>query len=179
MIKYIVFDRDGTLIKHIPYLFEVSKVELLPSVKESIKLLMSRKFKLFLHTNQSGVARKYFKKKDAINCNLKMLELLDLGGDIFERTCIATDFPPDNLTYRKPSPKFGREIIKDYNIKKESLIYIGDSLSDIQAGANIGCKSIAVNTGLKDINTEILKINNIHNCEVYPSLLEAVESLLD
>ena len=38
MPKYIVFDRDGTLIKHIPYLFEPNKVELLPTVKESLKL---------------------------------------------------------------------------------------------------------------------------------------------
>ena len=37
MSKYIVFDRDGTLIKHIPYLFEPNKVELLPTVKESLK----------------------------------------------------------------------------------------------------------------------------------------------
>ena len=47
MTKYIVFDRDGTLIKHIPYLFEPNKVELLPTVKESLKLLKSNRFKFF------------------------------------------------------------------------------------------------------------------------------------
>ena len=61
MSKYIVFDRDGTLIKHIPYLSSPSQVELFGDTIKSINLLVENRVKLFLHTNQSGISRKYFK----------------------------------------------------------------------------------------------------------------------
>ena len=35
--KYIVFDRDGTLINHEPYLFSTSKVKILPYVIDVVK----------------------------------------------------------------------------------------------------------------------------------------------
>ena len=111
-IKYIIYDRDGTLIKHIPYLFEPEKVELLPYVIELLKVFKSKDYKLFLHTNQSGIGRGYFDINDCISCNNKMIELIGLGKDVFEKICIAPDFPPNNNSYRKPSTKFGNEIIK-------------------------------------------------------------------
>ena len=83
MSKYIVFDRDGTLIKHIPYLFEPNKVELLPTVKESLKLLKSNGFNFLLHTNQSGISRNFFKLKDVIACNNRLIEMIGLRKNIF------------------------------------------------------------------------------------------------
>ena len=37
MNKYIVFDRDGTLIKHEPYLYLTSRIKILPNVIDVIK----------------------------------------------------------------------------------------------------------------------------------------------
>ena len=154
MTKYIVFDRDGTLIKHIPYLFEPNKVELLPTVKESLELLKSNGFKFFLHTNQSGVSRKYFNKSDVDMCNNKLLSLVGEGRNLFEEICIAMDYPAKKITYRKPSPKFGIEIMRKYKINKENLFYVGDSLSDLETAQNIGCKCFGVNTGLIDLTIQ-------------------------
>ena len=98
MPKYIVFDRDGTLIKHIPYLFEPNKVELLPTVKESLKLLKSNGFNFLLHTNQSGISRNFFKIEDVISCNNKLIELLGMGKKLFVEICIAEYYPPENDT---------------------------------------------------------------------------------
>ena len=41
---YIVFDRDGTLIKHIPYLHKIEEVELFSDTTKSIKLLKKKWF---------------------------------------------------------------------------------------------------------------------------------------
>ena len=178
MTKYIVFDRDGTLIKHVPYLCDPSKVELLPAVKQAIKILLDRNCKLFLHTNQSGVARGYFSLEDVNKCNMQMINLLGFGTTIFKEICVAPDFPANKISYRKPSTKFGIEIINKYKIDVKNMIYIGDSLSDIETGVNIGCKTIAVNTGLIPISDLILRNNNINNCKVSPSLLDAVKTII-
>ena len=105
MIKYIVFDRDGTLIKHIPYLCDPLKVELLPTVKQAIKILLDRNYKLFLHTNQSGVARGYFSLDDENKCNMQMINLLGFGEAIFKEICIAPDFPAKKNQLQKTISK--------------------------------------------------------------------------
>ena len=155
--KYIIFDRDGTLIKHIPYLFDKDKVELLPNVIKLIKTFKSKNYKLFLHTNQSGIARGYFSLNDCINCNNKMIELIGMGKDIFEEICIAPDFPANKITYRKPSVKFGLEILNKYQISNSDLYYIGDALSDIETANNLNCKSFGVRTGEFDLKEKIIE----------------------
>jgi histidinol phosphatase-like enzyme len=48
-MKYIVFDRDGTFVKHLPYLSDPRLIELLPGVKESLTYLKARAF-IFFYT---------------------------------------------------------------------------------------------------------------------------------
>ena len=103
-IEHVILDRDGTLIKYIPYLFEKEKVELIPGTIEATNILIKKNIKIYLHTNQSGVGRGYFRISDAVDCNNKMIELIGLGPKIFfEEICIAPDFPPSKVSYRKPS----------------------------------------------------------------------------
>tara|TARA_Y100000768_G_scaffold1265_1_gene1002 strand:+ start:676 stop:1212 length:537 start_codon:yes stop_codon:yes gene_type:complete len=163
--KFIVFDRDGTLIKHIPYVYKVKDIKLFDDTIKSIELLKKNDFKFFLHTNQSGISRKYFTMDDVVKCNNKLIDLIGLGNDLFEDICIAEDYPPKKNSYRKPSPRFGLEIIKKYKINKNDLFYIGDSISDLQTGNNIGCYSYGVNTGLIDLKSNCLNIDqyNISN----------------
>ena len=155
--KYIVFDRDGTLIKHVPYLYEEEKVELLPYVTDLIKVFKSKKYKLFLHTNQSGIGRGLFSLDDCISCNNKMIELIGMGEDIFEEICIAPDYPGNKITYRKPSIKFGLEILKKYKISNSDLYYVGDAITDIQTANNLQCHSFGVRTGEFDLKQKLLE----------------------
>jgi D-glycero-D-manno-heptose 1,7-bisphosphate phosphatase len=175
MSKYIVFDRDGTLIKHIPYLSNPSQVKLFGDTIKSINLLRENGVKLFLHTNQSGVSRNFFKIEDAISCNNKLIELLGMGENIFEKICIAEDYPAKEDSYRKPSPKFGLEIIEKYKINKQNLFYVGDSTSDLETALNIGCKCFGVNTGLIDLKSS--EENKIR-FDISENLYEVVNKIL-
>lgn len=152
--KYIVFDRDGTLIKHKPYMFKPEMVELFDDTIESLKLLKKNGFDFFLHTNQSGVGRGFFKLEDAIKCNNEMIQMIGLGTDLFKKICVAPEFPSTKNGYRKPSTRFGKEIMKDFEINIDNLFYVGDSISDIQTGINLGCHSFGINTGLVNIFKE-------------------------
>ena len=175
MSKYIVFDRDGTLIKHIPYLSNPSQVKLFGDTIKSINLLRENGVKLFLHTNQSGVSRNFFKIEDVISCNNKLIKMIGLGKNIFEEICIAEDYPSKNDSYRKPSPKFGLEIIKKYNIQKDKLFYVGDSYSDLETAVNVGCKCFGVNTGLKDL---IIDNKMKRKFDILDNLLDVVNNIL-
>ncbi|MDP7469988.1 MAG: HAD-IIIA family hydrolase, partial [Dehalococcoidia bacterium] len=52
-------DRDGTILRDVPYCSRPEDVELLPGVSRGIAYL-NEHFKVVLVTNQSGVARGYF-----------------------------------------------------------------------------------------------------------------------
>jgi len=174
--KFIVFDRDGTLIKHKPYLFESKEVELLPYVSEGLTILKNAGHKLFLHTNQSGISRGYFKKEDVIKCNNKMLELIGLGNDLFEKICIADDFPPNKNSFRKPSTKFGLDIIKKHSIKNNQLVYVGDSISDLQTANNLNCIGLGLNTGIIDLEIKI-KGTKLSKDRVFKNFKELINYL--
>jgi len=175
--KHIIFDRDGTLIKHIPYLYMASEVQLLPHVKSSLEFIKKKGCKLYLHTNQSGVGRGLFKLEDAILCNNKMIDLLGLGKNIFNEICIAIDFPAKKKTFRKPSPDFALDLITKYNISIKDLIYVGDSVCDLETAKNIGCNAYGVNTGLLDLNLELKKRHDI-KFEIFNDLRQLCDKIV-
>jgi len=176
MYKHFILDRDGTLIKYIPYLFEKSKVKLIKGTIEAISLLLKKKIKIYLHTNQSGVGREYFTIKDVEECNNRMIGLIGLGQNIFEEICIAPDFPPSKFSYRKPSGLFANKLIENYDIDVNSIVYVGDSMSDLRTAKNIGCSAYGVMSGGYDLET-LIKSEKDLNYDVFPNLLEVVNHL--
>ena len=139
--------------------------------------MIERDVKLYLHTNQSGVGRGYFKMNDVLECNNKMLELINLGDKIFKEICIATDYPPGEKTYRKPSSLFAFELINKYNLDRNSITYVGDSISDLKAAKNVGCKAYGVMSGGYDLETLLKSESNI-NYKIFPNLLDTVKHLI-
>ncbi len=178
MPRYVIVDRDGTLIRHVPYLHEPSRVEVLPTVCEGLKALRSSGCLLFMHTNQSGIGRGYFKPADVDACNAEMLRQLGLGHDLFERICICPEIPNEQATFRKPSPRFGLEILDVYRAKNAELCYIGDSVVDLEAADNVGCSGFGVNTGLQDLPATLASRGLGHRFKVFPSFGDAANHVI-
>ncbi|MDA9669582.1 HAD-IIIA family hydrolase [Flavobacteriaceae bacterium] len=176
-IKYVILDRDGTLIKYIPYLFEKEKVELITGTLEAINQLIKKNIKIYLHTNQSGVGRGYFGISDVVDCNNKMIELIGLGQNIFQEICVAPDFPPSKVSYRKPSSLFANELIKKYDLDKKAIVYVGDSISDLKTAKNVGCNAYGVMSGGYDLET-LIKSETDLKYDIFSNLLEVVNHLI-
>lgn len=154
---YVVLDRDGTLIRHIPYLCDPAQVEVLPTVVAGLTRLQASGHKLFLHTNQSGVGRGYFPLASALACNDAMLEKIGLGHELFEGICVCPEAPDQDINYRKPSSKYGFEILGKYGKSKQDICYIGDNVTDLLTAKNIGCLGVGVNTGVHDLRQALLE----------------------
>ena len=152
----VVFDRDGTLIKYKPYLNNPKDVYLMPDAELLIKNLLKHSNKLFLHTNQSGVGRGYFSIETVNKCNSKMMTLLNQSEGIFEKICVATGLNSSDI-YRKPSSKFGLEILKKLRKQPSEMYYIGDNITDLETAYNIGCNAFGIINKNLDID---LKFNS-------------------
>jgi D-glycero-D-manno-heptose 1,7-bisphosphate phosphatase len=75
--RAVFLDRDGTLIEHVPYLCDPAAVVIRPGTREALARLQAAAVKLFLFTNQSGVARGFFGMAEVDAVNRRMVELLD------------------------------------------------------------------------------------------------------
>ena len=144
--RAVFLDRDGTLIRHVHYLHQPELVELLPGVRESLQFLRKQGVLLFLFTNQSGVAKSLFTLADVEAVNHRMIELLDLGDDLFTEVCIATEIPSDAPKYRKPSPRFILETLVKHEIAQEDAVMVGDNPSDWEAGARANIEVVRISS---------------------------------
>ena len=178
MIRHVILDRDGTLIRHIPYLRDPAQVSLLPGVAEGLQRLRDGGCTLYLHTNQSGVGRGYFPLEDAVACNERMLALLPLAPPLFAEICVAPEHPDGPLAYRKPSPAWGRELMVRHGFAADEVCYVGDALSDLMTAHNLGCLGIGVNTGEHDLRVLVAAQELDHIFPVVDSFTAAVERIM-
>lgn len=169
MQKAIFLDRDGTLNYDPGYLGNPEQVVLFPTVAESLSVLKNEfNFLLIVISNQSGVARGLITKDDVDKVNQKINFLLNpfnVQIDSFYYCTAHPDFNSEKeCECRKPSPKLIFDAAKDFEIDLSKSYMIGDSISDIQAAKNAGCKSILIKTGYgKESFIALLSENNLPN----------------
>ena len=70
-----LLDRDGTLIRDVPFLNDPERVELLPGVAEGLAELQEAGFALALVTNQQGIGLGYLTRQQMIAVNQKLFRL--------------------------------------------------------------------------------------------------------
>jgi D-glycero-D-manno-heptose 1,7-bisphosphate phosphatase len=176
LVQAIFLDRDGTLIEDAHYLRDPAGVVLLPGVQEALARARAAGALLFLFTNQSGVSRGILTLDDVEAVNHRMLELLDLGADLFADVCVAPEHPDDTPQYRKPSPRFIREMLEQHNIDARTAWMVGDSPVDWEAGLNAGISVAAIvpdpATAKSPERREELAV------PAYPSLLAWIDAVL-
>lgn len=175
MSKALFLDRDGTLIFDKHYLADPAGVELIPGVAPALAQARALGFRLFIHTNQSGIGRGLYTLDDVHRCNERMDELLGLPRPVFDGICIAPESSDQPSLYRKPSPRYILETITLLRLDPAQCWMVGDRVSDIEAGLNAGINAVAVCTGKHD--AAAWAALNRPAVAVFPSLVEFVTTL--
>jgi len=146
MKKVIFFDRDGTLIRNIPYLNDPNKIDYFPDTITTLKSLKSRGYEFIIVTNQSGLARGLisFDQMTAIH-NKMRAHFSSQGIDILD-ILYAPYGPNSNNPWRKPGTGMLTEAFRRYNIDKNQSYLVGDNITDIQCANNYKMKSFFLGT---------------------------------
>jgi len=152
--RFILLDRDGTIIRDRNYISDPLDVELLPRSAEGLKKFVQMGFGLAVISNQSAVGRGYFSadKVDSVNNKLKSLlagEGVKLDG-IF--TCMHK--PEDGCSCRKPEPGLAIQAAGKLGIDLSKAFIIGDKACDIEIGRKTVSVSILVKTGYGESELE-------------------------
>src|SRR5690349_4128123 len=75
-MKAVFLDKDGTLVEDVPYNADPAEMRLMPGAAEGLFLLHVAGFRLFVVSNQSGVARGYFREEALGAVEARLRELL-------------------------------------------------------------------------------------------------------
>jgi len=176
MNKALFLDRDGTLNYDTHYLSDPDDVELIPGAREALVQARGLGYRFYLVTNQSGVGRGLMTLDDVHACNQRLLELLNLGADLFAGVCIAPEHPDEPSEYRKPSPKYIHEMVARDQLDPSACYMLGDRTSDWECGLNAGVQPVALRTG-KELGEAAQRLIGAHDIPVYDSIVEFVATL--
>lgn len=175
MNRAIFLDRDGTLITDEGYLNDWRKVKFYRSAISALKIFQRRGFRLIIVTNQSGVARGLVKKKQLFLIHQYIRRFLRKKGIKISAIYFCPHLPDEKCLCRKPNRFLYEKARKRFQLDFRQSYVIGDKVSDIQAGKNIGAKTILVLTGLGRREKKILKKENVRPDFIAANLLSAVK----
>lgn len=150
---FVIFDRDGTLIRHVHYLVDPEEVELLPDLIPGLKLLESHGFSFGMITNQSVIGRGLASREQVDQVNERVLELLEKEGIEFRFVLFCPHTPEDLCSCRKPAIGLGQIAIQKHQLDPDSSFMLGDQDSDVIFGQSLGCRSIHIGGG-KSLGSE-------------------------
>ena len=177
--RAVFLDRDG-VINACPgaayYVRSWPDFRFLPGVPEALKALTAAGFKLFVLSNQSGIARGEIFRADLEDITRRMSTSLSAFGVRFDGVYYCVHDDPDNCECRKPKPGLFLDAAREHSIDMKASWNIGDSPRDIEAGNVAGVRGVLVLSG-KTGAEEAAKLT-VKTAAVKNDLKEAVEWIL-
>ena len=154
MNKAVFIDKDGTLIPDIPYNVQPELITLERGVTEGLQLLVGQGYLVVIISNQSGVARGYFKEDALQPVKEKITALLQQEGISLQGFYYCPHHPEGKVVLyaldchcRKPAPGLILQAAADLDIDLHASWMIGDILNDVEAGNRAGCHTVLINNG--------------------------------
>ena len=150
----VFLDKDGTLVRDVPYNVSPGRIELMPFAGEAIHELSREGYLLIIVSNQAGVAHGYF-EESALSRVRRYLECTFLSYGARLHDFLYCPHHPEapmekyrrDCCCRKPAPGLLYEAAERWGIDLERSWMIGDILNDIEAGNRAGCRTILLDTG--------------------------------
>ena len=141
----LFLDRDGVIVEEVDYLHRTEDIRLLEGAAGAIKLCNEAGIPVVIVTNQSGVARGYYRWEDFVEVQTCLLAMLDAAGARIDMALACAHHgdgsPPYDIAdhpWRKPNPGMLLAAGETLNLDLSGSWIVGDTASDIAAGAAAG-----------------------------------------
>lgn len=178
--KAVFIDRDGTINVEKKYVHRIEDFEFIPGALEALKLLTVYNIKIYILTNQAGIAKGYFTEEQFHDLTNYMINACAIEGVKIEDVLYCPHHPDGTVPAytkhclcRKPSTLLIENTISNYSYTIGELALIGDKKSDIDAGARLGVDTYLVLTGYGREHRALVNANF-----VVPDLLSAVQHII-
>ena len=145
----VFLDRDGTLLRLVPYLKDPERAQLYAGAVEALRSLQAAGARLVVVTNQAGIARGLMTRDDVARVNRRLMARLAVAGVWLDAVEVCPHHPDFTgpCRCRKPAPGLLTRAARRLRIDLGRSWLIGDSVSDIEAGEAAGTRTALVRTG--------------------------------
>lgn len=143
----VFLDRDGTLNVEKEYLHKHRDWVWIPGVISALRALQRGGYRLVVVTNQSGVARGYYKKADVDALHRRVSADLRRRGVALDGIYVCPHGPADGCECRKPEPGMLLRAGRELGLDLASSFMVGDKAADVVAARRAGVSPLFVRTG--------------------------------
>jgi HAD superfamily hydrolase (TIGR01662 family) len=166
--ELVLFDRDGTLVRDVPYNGDPELVAPLEDARAALDRLRAAGVRVGVVSNQSGVGsgRITVDQVEAVNARVEEL----LGPFDVWRFCPHDR--GDGCGCRKPAPGMVKDACAELDVDPAHCVLVGDIGSDVEAGRAAGARTIMVPTAA----TRATEVESAGH--VAPTLTAAVDDVL-
>lgn len=172
----LFLDRDGVINyeKHKDYIHTWDEFKFYEGVTEAIKIFAGQFRHIIIVTNQKGVGKGLTKTEDLHTIHSNMQQEIEAAGGRVDAIYYCPDLEEDSPN-RKPNPGMGLQAVSQFpNIDLKRSIMVGNTISDMQFGRNLGVYTVFLPTTRPEVPLDDVRID-----AVYPTLLSFAEALAD
>jgi D-glycero-D-manno-heptose 1,7-bisphosphate phosphatase len=170
-MRLVLIDRDGVINRDsASYIKSAEEWVPLPGSLEAIAALTRAGCNVVVITNQSGVARGLFSEQTLAEIHEVMSRAVEAAGGRIAAVFYCPHHPDDGCECRKPKPKLLLDAAEAFGVPIETVPFIGDKASDVEAAEAAGARAIYIGreNGLSEKP----------GVETFPDLATAVRQLL-
>lgn len=143
--KALFLDRDGVINEDRKYVYRIEDFALLPGVIEAVRLAKASGYVIVVVTNQSGVARGFYKLMDVHTLHSHLHRVFGQAGAEIDAIYFCPHHPDGTVPEyavtclcRKPKPGMILRAAVELGVDLNDSVLVGDNYSDIEAGIAAG-----------------------------------------
>ncbi|HLX59141.1 MAG TPA: D-glycero-beta-D-manno-heptose 1,7-bisphosphate 7-phosphatase [Ktedonobacteraceae bacterium] len=145
----IFIDRDGVINENrSDYVKSWNEFHFLPGSREAIASLTKAGHRVVICTNQAAVAKGIISIDTVEDIHRRMMAEIEEAGGAVEKVYYCPHGKDADCDCRKPRPGMLLQASRELDLDLSDAIFIGDSITDVQAGMAAGVRTLLVLTGL-------------------------------
>jgi D-glycero-D-manno-heptose 1,7-bisphosphate phosphatase len=145
--RFVVLDRDGTIIVEKHYLADPDAVELIEGAGVALRRLAGLGLGLVVVTNQSAVGRGLVDLERLAAIHARMESLLADEGVRLAGIYACPHHPDEACGCRKPRTALVERAARELGFEPRRAFVVGDMASDVDLGRAVGATTVLVRTG--------------------------------
>jgi histidinol-phosphate phosphatase family protein len=176
--RFVLLDRDGTLIRERHYLTDPDQVELIAGAGEALERLRTLGLGIIVVTNQSAVGRGMLDGVRLEQIHDRLRALLAAQDVALDAIYVCPHTPDDHCECRKPRPGLVERARRELELDPRRSFVVGDQASDIALGASVGATTLLVCTGYGAETILAKRARPDHTVRDVAEAAQRIESLL-
>jgi len=176
----VLLDRDGVINFDSPdYILAPEQWLPIPGSLQAIARLHRAGIAIAIVSNQSGLGRGMM-DQDCFNAiHAKMMLAIEQAGGFISHVAYCPHGPDDGCNCRKPKPGMVLDTLQALGLHNQDVLFVGDSIRDVQAAEAAGISAILVQSGYGDADSILKKSRQLQpGIMAYADLATAVDAIL-